>query len=205
MAATAARSTASSAATATVPTALAAPTALADHTRRGGWLPMPDDPTHPYGLSGEARFRADLVAYLDTLFIGVYRRAGGAPEATRVALMHELSERGPAWARLPDIWPQSPRRTLRQVVADRRDARRPLPPEVVQRWRAESARVADQLAERRRAGAVAERRLAEALRAWAIDRNAAGDHQHRVDPPARPADRPRRWFDEDRDSGRDAR
>ncbi len=85
-----------------------------------------------------------------------------------MALMHEMSERGPAWARLPDTWPQFPRRTLRRVVADRRDARLPLPPEVVQRWRAESARVADQLAQWRRAGAIAERRLAEALRAWAI-------------------------------------
>ncbi len=31
---------------------------------------MPDEPTHPDRLSDEARFRADLVAYLDTLFIG---------------------------------------------------------------------------------------------------------------------------------------
>ncbi len=30
-------------------------------------------------------------------------------EPTRVALMHELSQRGPAWARLPEDWPQLPR------------------------------------------------------------------------------------------------
>jgi hypothetical protein len=31
---------------------------------------MPADPTHPNQLHGEARFRADLVAYLDSLPIG---------------------------------------------------------------------------------------------------------------------------------------
>jgi hypothetical protein len=30
---------------------------------------MPADPTHPGQLDGEARFRADLVAYLDSLFL----------------------------------------------------------------------------------------------------------------------------------------
>jgi hypothetical protein len=57
---------------------------------------------------------------------------GELPEPTRVALMHELSERGPIWARLPDDWPQLPRRTLRQAVADRRGPPlspvRPAPP-----------------------------------------------------------------------------
>jgi hypothetical protein len=34
---------------------------------RGGWSPMPADPIHPDQLGGEQRFRADLVAYLDSL------------------------------------------------------------------------------------------------------------------------------------------
>ena len=48
---------------------------------------------------------------------------------TRVTLMHELSDRGPSWARLPVTWPQHPdaehlgRRSLREVLADRRAAR----------------------------------------------------------------------------------
>jgi hypothetical protein len=54
------------------PTAPAAATAPTDPTnpRRGGWLPMPDDPIHPDQLGGQARFRADLVAYLDSLPVG---------------------------------------------------------------------------------------------------------------------------------------
>jgi hypothetical protein len=32
-----------------------------------GWLPMPADPIHPDQLAGEQRFRADLLAYLDSL------------------------------------------------------------------------------------------------------------------------------------------
>ncbi len=48
---------------------------------------------------------------------------------TRVTLMHELSDRGPAWASLPVTWPKHPdaehlsRRSLREVLADRRAAR----------------------------------------------------------------------------------
>jgi hypothetical protein len=34
-----------------------------------GWLPMPPDPTYPDQLGSEARFRADLVACLDSLFL----------------------------------------------------------------------------------------------------------------------------------------
>jgi hypothetical protein len=85
-----------------------------------------------------------------------------------MALMHEPSERGPDWARLPADWPQLPsqRRSLGQVVAERRAARRPISAEGLRRWQAEYAWVADQLARRQRAGAVAERRVAEALRAW---------------------------------------
>jgi hypothetical protein len=167
---------------------------------------MPADRSGPERPAGEARFRADLVAYLNSLFLHeLSELLGELHEPTRVALMHELSERGPAWAKLPDSWPQLPRRSLRQALADRRASRRPLPPEVLQRWRVESARVADQLAQRRRTGAVAERRVAEALRAWATERDVQTDQQHPLDPPARPADHSPRWRGEDRDLGREER
>jgi hypothetical protein len=57
------------------------------------------------------------VAYLDSLPLGELADLLGAlPEPTRVALMYELSQRGPAWARLPEEWPQLPtrRRSLRE-------------------------------------------------------------------------------------------
>jgi hypothetical protein len=65
---------------------------------------MPDRPTlpEPTGDQGEARFRADLAAYLNSLFLHeLGKLLGELPEPTRVALMQELSERDPAWARLP--------------------------------------------------------------------------------------------------------
>jgi hypothetical protein len=72
---------------------------------------MPDRPTlpEPTGDQGDARFRADLAAYLNSLFLHeLGDLLGELPEPTRVALMQELSERGPAWARLPEDWPQLP-------------------------------------------------------------------------------------------------
>jgi hypothetical protein len=134
---------------------------------------MPDSPTHPEPLSGEQRFRADLVTYLDSLPVGeLAALLCELPVMTRVALMHELSDRGPAWARLPVTWPLHPdaehmgRRSLREVLADRHAARaacRSGPPQPLadlggDRW------ITQWLARRRLAGAVAERRLAEALR-----------------------------------------
>jgi hypothetical protein len=69
----------------------------------------------PTGDQGAAQFRADLAAYLDSLFLHeLADLLGELPEPTRVALMHELSERGPAWAKLPEDWPQLPRRSLRE-------------------------------------------------------------------------------------------
>jgi hypothetical protein len=130
---------------------------------------MPDRPTLPEPSSdwGAAQFRADLAAYLDSLFLhDLADLLGELPEPTRVALMHELSERGPAWAKLPEDWPQLPRRSLRERLADRRAARQPPSPEQLHRWWAEADRAADQLSRQRRSGAVAERRVAEALRAW---------------------------------------
>jgi hypothetical protein len=111
---------------------------------------------------------------------------GELPEPTRVALMQELSERDPAWARLPEDWPQLPRRSLREQLADRRAARRRPPPEQLRRWRAEADRVAEQLGRQRRTGAVAERRVAEALRAWATSRDLVDRHQQREEPLAGP-------------------
>jgi hypothetical protein len=93
------------------------------------------------------------------------------------------------------------RRSLRDVVADRRAARAahrtgPPPPGLAE-WHADRQRRADQLAERRHAGAAAERRVAEALRARAADHNA--NHQERSKPPAEPAD----WERDRQGEGRD--
>jgi hypothetical protein len=158
---------------------------------------MPDRATlpKPTGDQGAAQFRADLTAYLNSLFLHeLAELLGELPEATRVALMVELSERGPAWAKLRQDWPQLPRRSLREQLADRRAdrraAHRPPSPEVLQRWRAESARVADQLGQRLRTGAFAERRVAEALRAWASDRDLA-TKEHALERPS--GDRQLEW------------
>lgn len=80
--------------------------------------------------------------------------------------MHELSERGPAWAKLPEDWPQLPHWSLRVQLAARQSPPAPSP-EQLRRWRAEADRTADQLGRYRRRGAVAEQRVAEALRARA--------------------------------------
>lgn len=111
------------------------------------------------------------------------------------------SERGPAWARRPDSWPQLPRWTLRERLADRRAARRPLTLERLRRLQAEADRVADQ----RHRGAVAERRPAEALRAWATSRDPTDDHQQpqREEPPAGRPHRSRDWPSQDRGHGPD--
>jgi hypothetical protein len=53
----------------------------------------------------------------------------GLPDPVKVDLLAALAARGPAHARLPDTWPGHPdaefmrRRSLREVVADRRAAR----------------------------------------------------------------------------------
>jgi hypothetical protein len=157
---------------------------------------MPDRPSlyEPTGDQGAAQFRADLTAYLDSLFLHeLAELLGELSEPTRVALMHELSECGPAWAKLPEDWPQLPRRSLRERLGDRRAARRRPVPEQLRRWQAEAERVADQLARQRRTGAVAERRVAEALRAWATSRDPAEQRQQREDPPAARPPRSRDW------------
>jgi hypothetical protein len=75
---------------------------------------MPDRPTlsEPAGDQGHARFRADLTAYLNSLFLHeLGDLLGELPETSRVALMVKLSARGPAWATLHQDWPQLPRRS----------------------------------------------------------------------------------------------
>jgi hypothetical protein len=76
------------------------------------------------------RFRADLAGYL-------CERSGPElatplqrlPDQVKADLIMELAERGPSWLRLPPTWPGHPdqeftrRRSLREVMADRRTAR----------------------------------------------------------------------------------
>lgn len=87
------------------------------------------------------------------------------------------------------------RRSLREVVADRRAARTSQHPDGpapgFAEWLADRRQQADQQAERARAGAVAERRVAEALLTQAADSDPAADRQESGDPPAeRERDRP---------------
>jgi hypothetical protein len=90
------------------------------------------------------------------------------------------------------------------VVADRRAARAarragPPRPGLVE-WQADRQRQAEQHADRRRAGAVGERRVAETLRTWATDLPAVG-HQESGEPSTRsPA-----WQHEERDHDREDR
>jgi hypothetical protein len=163
---------------------------------------MPADSLHPDQLDGRARFRADLAAYLDSLPIGELAELLAELPSSRQeplglgVLMIALNER------LPDSYKLLPpaghpgsgegrRRSLRELVAARRAARRAgPPPSELADWLAERQQQADLRAERTRAGVVAERRVAEALRARAADSDPAG-YQHHGDPPAAPADQER--------------
>jgi hypothetical protein len=85
----------------------------------------PDDRPDP-----AARFRADLAGYLRGLSgPELADLLDGLPDPVTVDLIGELAARGPAHARLPATWPGHPdtellrRRSLREVVADRRAAR----------------------------------------------------------------------------------
>jgi hypothetical protein len=100
---------------------------------------MPADPVHPGQLGGQARFRADLAAYLDSLPIGELAELLGELPSTRQqplqlgVLMIALNERLPdSYKLLPPAGHPGPgegrRRTLRQVVADRRAPARPSTP-----------------------------------------------------------------------------
>jgi hypothetical protein len=100
---------------------------------------MADDLVHPDDRPDPAaRFRADLAGYLRGLSgPELADLLDGLPDPVTVDLIAELAARGPAYARLPATWPAHPdaefmrRRSLREVVADRRAdraARRAGPP-----------------------------------------------------------------------------
>jgi len=92
---------------------------------------MADDLIHPDDRPDPAaRFRADLAGYLRGLpGPELADLLAGLPDPVKVDLIAALAARGPAHARLPDAWPAHPdtellrRRSLREVVADRRAAR----------------------------------------------------------------------------------
>jgi hypothetical protein len=167
---------------------------------------MPDNPIHPDQLHGDQRFRADLVAYLDSLPMGELAELLGELPRSRQqplglgVLMVALNERLPdAYKLLPPAGHPGPgegrRRTLREVVADRRAGRTSRHPDApasgLAEWLADRQRQADLHAERARAGAVGERRVAEALRARASEPDPAAGRQEPDGPPAEPErDRP---------------
>jgi hypothetical protein len=93
-------------------------------SRRGGWLLMPADPIHPDQLHGGQRFRADLVAYLDSLPVGELAELLGELPSSRLeplglgVLLVALNERLPdAFKLLPPAGHPGPgegrRRSLR--------------------------------------------------------------------------------------------
>jgi hypothetical protein len=92
---------------------------------------MADDLVHPDDRPDPAaRFRADLAGYLRGLSgPELADLLAGLPDPVKIDLIGELAARGPAHARLPDTWPGHPdaefmrRRSLREVVSDRRAAR----------------------------------------------------------------------------------
>jgi hypothetical protein len=118
--------------------------------------------------------------------------------------MIALNERLPDAYKLPPAGQPGPgegrRHSLRQVVADRRavrTSRHPdAPPSGLAEWLADRQRQADLYAERARAGAVGERRVAETLRTRATDPDPAASRQEPGDPPA---ERERDRQDQERD------
>jgi hypothetical protein len=172
---------------------------------------MPDDPIHPDQLDSQGWFRADLVAYLDSLPVGeLAELLGELPRGRQqplqlAVLMVALNERLPdAYKLLPPAGHPGPgegrRRSLRELVADRRAARTGRHPDApasgLAEWLADRQRQADLHAERARAGAVGERRVAETLRARATDPDPAAGCQEPDDPPG---DRKRDRQDQERD------
>jgi hypothetical protein len=175
---------------------------------------MPVDPIHPDQLDGEQRFRADLVAYLDSLPVGELAALLGELSSRRQqplqlgVLLAALNERLPDASKLlPPAGHPGPRegrrRSLREVVADRRAARtsrhHDAPASGLAEWLADCQRQADLQAERARAGAVAERRVAEALRTRAADAEPAAGRREPSDPPIEPSGGERDRQDQERD------
>jgi hypothetical protein len=160
---------------------------------------MPADPIHPDQLHGDQRLRADLVAFLDSLPVGELAellselpRSRQQPLGLGV-LMIALNERLPdSYKLLPPAGHPGPgegrRRSLREVVADRRAARTGRHPDApasgLAGWLTDRQQQADLDAEPARAGAVGERRVAEALRTRASDPDPAAGHQESGELPA---------------------
>jgi hypothetical protein len=172
---------------------------------------MPVDPIHPDQPHGDRQFRADLVAYLDGLPVGELAELLGELPRSRQeplglgVLMVALNERLPdAYKLLPPAGHPGPgegrRRSLLEVVADRRAARTSRHPDTpasgLADWPADRQRRADLHAERARAGAVGERRVAETLRARATDHDPAARRQG---PGGPSAERERGQQDQERD------
>jgi hypothetical protein len=137
---------------------------------------MPADPIHPDQLAGEQRFRADLAAYLDTLHVGELAELPSSRQQRLQlgVLLVALNERLPdAYKLLPPAGHpaagEGRRGSLREVVADRRAARASRHPDAPASELADRQQQADLHAARTRAGAVAERQVAEALRIRASD------------------------------------
>jgi hypothetical protein len=69
---------------------------------------------------------------------------GELPVMTHITLMHELSDRGPTWARLPATWPEHPSAEHMRCRSLRTGARRlarcpytsPPPAPLIHQWRA---------------------------------------------------------------------
>jgi hypothetical protein len=175
---------------------------------------MPADPTNPDQFGGEGRFRADLVAYLDSLPGGELAELLGELPSRRQqplglgVLMVALNERLPdAYKLLPPAGHPGPgqgrRRSLQELVADRRAARTSRHPDApasgLAEWLADRQQQAEQHTDRRRAGAVAERRVAEALRTRATDPDPAASRQDHGDPPTEAADQERDRQEQGRD------
>jgi hypothetical protein len=166
---------------------------------------MPADPIHPDQFDGGERFGADLVAYLDSLSVGeLAELLGDLPRSRQEplglgVLMIALNERLPdSYKLLPPAGHPGPgegrRRSLREVVADRRAARtgrdRNAAASGLAEWLADRQQQADLPAERAQVGAVGERRVAETLRAQATDPDPAAGYQERgVLPAERERDR----------------
>jgi hypothetical protein len=159
---------------------------------------MSDDPIHLDQLDGEQRFRADLLAYLDSLPVNeLVELLGDLPRSRQqplglavlmIALKERLSDAYKLLAPADHPGPgEGRRRSLREVVANRRAARTSrhhcAPASGLAEWLADRQQQADLHAERARAGAVGERRVAEALRARASEADPATGRQESGAPP----------------------
>jgi hypothetical protein len=156
---------------------------------------MPADPIHLDQLDGEQRFHADLVVYMDSLPVGKLAELLGELPRSRQeplglgVLMVALNERLPdAYKLLPPAGhPGRARAGAARCCRWSLTAAPPAQPHTdapasgLAEWLADRLQQADLHAERARAGAVGERRVAE---------QAAGRHEHDA-PQAEPAERER--------------